>query len=469
MKSLFLLVALLFAPVLSAQQDRLQIEADASVFRYDNERQLWEWCYSFPDTALVYSMRNGQNVGEMYFRITILDTADALVKNEEWRVANTYDNSNSVRNLIGVKSFVLNPGRYKVYCIIADMARRQDSIGRSFEIVMPDVITNRIAMSDVQLATSIEMAHAQSHPAYVKGALSVLPNPSVQYIFPAVSEDSISDGILLPYYAEVYNVDTYAPGGIEARFTILDVGRRPVLEFNRSYPGDRNTVQIFGNLPLDTLSSGLYYFQLNIADREGKVVATSQRRFYVLNAGKAPELKLFAETQDYERSEFALMGDERVQEEFDQLKPLLPYHEQDKFGLLTDIVAKRKFLYVYWKQQDPDPETPENKARADFKALIDYANKFYSTLQTPGWKTDRGRVLRQYGKPDRVDVAPYTPEAKPYATWYYYAIQGGVQFSFVELNNIDYTLVHSTAKSEVSEPQWYKRFAEVLGSTQFSR
>ncbi len=472
MKSLLLLLAVVLVPSVFAQQPSIRLDADATIFRYDSTRQLWEWCYAFPDTSLVYKQRDGRSVGEMYFRISIKDTAGTLVKSEQWIVANTATvaSSRDVRNLIGVKQFALAPGKYRVDCVAADMANRQDSLSRSFLIAVTSPITDRLAMSEILLASSIEPAEEGANPAYTKGSMTVIPNPSAQYILPEVSEDSLNMGVLLPYYFEVYNAHTFSPAGINLHFTVLDAARRPLLSFNQKQNTPTDGLPIYGNLPLDTLASGVYYFQVNITDVEASaVIATGVRKFYVLNSAKLPTFSLYSESQDYEMSEFSTMGQERVQEEYEKIQPLITSHEQSKYGLLTDLTAQRKFLYVYWKQRDPDPAIPGNKAREDFESLINYANTYFSTLQTPGWRTDRGRVIRQYGKPDKVDVAPYSPEAKPYATWYYYAIQGGVQFCFVELNGVDYTLVHSTAKNELSEPEWYERFAEIMGAAQFSR
>ena len=478
MKYLSLLLAVVLVSVCSAQQPVVRLEADATIFRYDSTRQLWEWSYSFPDTALTYKQRDGQGVGEMYFRIAIRDTAGALVKNEEWIVANTAATAGdtNVRNLIGVKQFVLAPGTYQVECVAADMANRQDSLHRSFSIGIPKPVTNKLAVSGIQLPSSINPAAPGANPVYSKGGMTVVPNPSAQYIIPKMGEDEFNPGLLLPYYFEVYNAKTLSPSGIAVQFTVLDAKGASVISFTQKYNVPADGFAVYGNLPLDTLASDSYYFTVRVAGTEGAAGDSilSMKRFEVYNPAKPPVEQpvslSYVESLDFEMSEFTTMSKERIREEYEKITPLLTPHERDGYQLLTEEIAQRRFLYRYWKNQDPDPETPENEARQDFEERINYANKYFSTMQTQqGWRTDRGRILRQYGKPDKVDVSPYSTEAKPYAVWSYYYVQGGVQFCFVELNGLDYKLVHSTARNELSEPQWYKRYAEIMGAAQFHR
>jgi hypothetical protein len=45
--------------------------------------------------------------------------------------------------------------------------------------------------------------------------------------------------------------------------------------------------------------------------------------------------------------------------------------------------------------------------------------------------------------------------AKPYQTWYYYGLEKGVEFIFVDrLGNGDYQLVHSTKRGELQDENW---------------
>jgi len=86
---------------------------------------------------------------------------------------------------------------------------------------------------------------------------------------------------------------------------------------------------------------------------------------------------------------------------------------------------------------------------------VDYANQEFSTNTKEGWLTDRGRVLLIYGKPQQIDREPATSDAKAYQIWYYYELEGGVEFVFVDRRDMgEYQLVHSTKRNEINDYEW---------------
>ena len=87
------------------------------------------------------------------------------------------------------------------------------------------------------------------------------------------------------------------------------------------------------------------------------------------------------------------------------------------------------------------------------------ANKNFKADYIEGWKTDRGRIYIVYGKSDDIERHPFESSTRAYEIWKYDNIQGGVIFVFVDLSNQsgDYTLVHSTARNELSDEDWQRR------------
>ena len=56
----------------------------------------------------------------------------------------------------------------------------------------------------------------------------------------------------------------------------------------------------------------------------------------------------------------------------------------------------------FWEGRDPTPGTPTNEFRDEMQARMEAAaTLFDEPFRRPGWKTDRGRILLQYGRPDR--------------------------------------------------------------------
>ena len=77
---------------------------------------------------------------------------------------------------------------------------------------------------------------------------------------------------------------------------------------------------------------------------------------------------------------------------------------------------------------------------------IEYANRVFGNI-VPGWKTDRGHVLMEFGYPDLIDRQTYSFGAEPWEVWYYYRIAR--QYIFVDKTGFgDY---------ELMVPIWYER------------
>ncbi len=61
------------------------------------------------------------------------------------------------------------------------------------------------------------------------------------------------------------------------------------------------------------------------------------------------------------------------------------------------------------------------------------------------------------GGNDSIDIErfPSTPNENPYEIWYYYDLEGGVEFDFVDFSGFgDYKLVNSTKRGEITDPRW---------------
>lgn len=62
-------------------------------------------------------------------------------------------------------------------------------------------------------------------------------------------------------------------------------------------------------------------------------------------------------------------------------------------------------LEAFWQRHDPTPETPANEFRDTVQSRMETAaSLFREPFRRPGWRTDRGRILIEYGPPDRRTV-----------------------------------------------------------------
>ncbi|HYF02294.1 MAG TPA: GWxTD domain-containing protein [Patescibacteria group bacterium] len=453
-----LLFGLLFFTAPSLWAKVIPFSIDAAQFRYDSERTLWEMYYSLPDTSLTYTGSASGQTGELYIKTTIFSSRDTAVR-QEWIISNVKPLAlkNNVENLVGQKGFALLPGQYTVEIEIRDLNDTSAHARSSFPVNIRKFESSRIALSDLELATAITKENVDQVPAFKKGVLAVMPNPSLEYI------DTLPE---LKLYAEVYNLPLTGNQAYMANYTVFDAAKREVFSVPlvRNYSSDAIVETV--TLPMDIVPTGAYFVQLTVySPAENPVDSLSvMKKFYILNPNMKSELDVsMSEDQMFALSEFATMNPERLNSEIEKIRVIASLQEMASFNSLSEHLAQQKFIYRFWAIRDPKQETPVNEALETFRDLVNYANTYYSSIQSKeGWKSDRGRVLLKYGKPSEVNRSDYNVEGRPYETWLYNNVQGGVEFNFVDMSgHNNYKLVHSTAIGEVRDYNWQARYVRM--------
>ncbi len=117
---------------------------------------------------------------------------------------------------------------------------------------------------------------------------------------------------------------------------------------------------------------------------------------------------------------------------------ILPYNEYKELKDMKPIEQK-SYLFEYWQSRDPTPETDENELLEEFYNRVEYVNAHFGVL-SPGWKSDRGMVYIQYGKPDQVESSR-DRYGRNYEIWTY---QNSHQFVFMDDGFGDYRLYRQT-------------------------
>jgi GWxTD domain-containing protein len=148
------------------------------------------------------------------------------------------------------------------------------------------------------------------------------------------------------------------------------------------------------------------------------------------------------------------LTEEELDEIYATMKIIMDTREKELYEQ-SGVEGKANVLHAFWLRNDPDPETAYNEFKTDFYNRVQMANDLYRAEKLDGWKTDRGRVLLQYGVPNNVERTESSQERKPFEIWSYYGIQGGVEFIFVDRTGYgSYKLVHSTARDEGRDYNW---------------
>ena len=97
--------------------------------------------------------------------------------------------------------------------------------------------------------------------------------------------------------------------------------------------------------------------------------------------------------------------------------------EKDVFLKLKSDRERERFIEAFWRQRDPDPDTPENEFQKEHYRRITYANQMLGRdTPGPGWRTPMGRIYIQLGPPKQIDRFENTTELRPIILWFYDAM-----------------------------------------------
>jgi GWxTD domain-containing protein len=461
MKKLILLMTIFCAIVSFTVAKPLQIDFDYCQFFYNNDSVYYELYYSFPDTIMTYRNTARGFDGEFFFRIEIGDSTSKIF-DKNWTVG--YLNPTLPKtfkvNLFGQKTFVLPKGDYKAKITIKDDYDTSSIAGVQFEIRTKNYTQNKISVSDIELAQVIESvknASQQWNMSFKKYDYYIIPNPSLEYV---------SDTPSVKAYFEIYNAKKYSPKGFIIKYFITDALNKEVYEYQKNRISNDDGLVETVELPVEILPSGSYYLHSTIyypPDIPSDSL-TNSKKFYIINPNIPPiAVKKFTENELYEKSEFSIITDEQADIEFDKIKGIVTNSENDLYEKLTSYPAKRKFLFRFWFNRDPDTSTAVNEALEKFRENENYANKFFSlNVNNQGWKTERGRVVLKYGIPTKKDTYLAEGDKRAYEQWFYDEIQGGVEFDFVDVSGFGkYILVSSTALGEMNDQNWLNKWVKI--------
>lgn len=456
--ALILLAGALDAELANAQQFPLVVSVNQ--FRIDTSRTRVEIAYAIADTHLVFrsSPQDGYLRAELELTIrlespSVVDSAYVILES----VKPTGQFQHSL--LVGKRTFILPPDQYTVRLRIRDALRQRSAVlERTLPLVVRRFDARSITASSVELASWIARADSldrrQVNRSFLKNGLYVVPQPTAVY-----------EGTepMLYAYTELYNLDNCRCDSVVLRYHILDAALNEVFDLRYKRPVVGNEQAEVVTIPLDGLATGAYYLTLSIEQGKSGEQQLARQQFYVVNPELPPQpLRMLSEDELFLQSPFATMDDNQLALEIASARLVARPAELEPYDQLTSTIARRRFLFRYWLQQDPDPTTPINERYEEFRKARDYAALNYRSSRYPeGWNSDRGRVLLKYGFPSQIDRAYFNMDgAHPHEIWRYDNVQGGVIFVFVDQQGTgNYVLVHSTALYEIRNENWYRQFA----------
>ena len=336
-----------------------------------------------------------------------------------------------------ISKFYVEPGDYTLQVTIVDVHTKQKQTMRrpvSLQLFPAD----DLAISDITLASQV--VKAKSDNEFTRYGHDVVPNAQRTFT---------SSAPMMYYFFEGYNLS--GNGDYEIHTRILSLNKDVVQDFpvkTKQMPG--TSVVEWGGLNTAGLGSGIYKLSIQVTDKVTQETVSKDRTFYVLRESKKEQ------GGDVVKDDYAGLSPAQVDEIF-RVVSLVMDKKEKRLYTKSDDVGKRKVLTAFWERNDPTPETPKNEFKQEFYRRVQMANHDFGSGSDDGWSTDRGRVLIKYGPPSNIEKMQSAIDQKPWVTWEYYEIQGGVVFIFVDRTGYgSFQLVHSDARDEVQDNDWQR-------------
>ena len=353
---------------------------------------------------------------DLSFQKSDSGTYDAEVKlvvaiyNDKDRVVNSrivkkmlslddYTLTNSRNDKISINSeFLVEPGKYVVLLKSIDMLT-DEQVQRKVQVEIPDFSKDNLSVSDIRLYRDVTTDTLGRIIKYIPAFGSNFTDRMATF-YAAFDIFSKADTIAANIKLSLINKDND---------TELDTTINKILK-------SALTTQII-NIPIKKLTHNAYTLKVEVETKNDEAENDHFVSFFWTEVpGTEEDIDLAFRQMNY-----IAAGDS------------LDYYE-DK-----SLVEKRAFFKRFWKRRDPNPDTEKNELQDEFFKRINLVNRNFSAFSVPGWRTDRGRILIKFGKPDEIDRHPFEMDRKPYVIWRYYGIRK--EFVFEDVSGFgDYRL-----------------------------
>lgn len=447
----FLLLLMAGGPALAQKQAGRQtfvLNLDYAKFRNDDSSGYLEIYYGFYPSLVTFGQREGVRTGILKVSTRIKDVATGLLRVNSLSTVlipppdTSRGPAGSV--MISQAGYALPFGEYQLDVKVVDSL----APARGDSIALPITIQSygtTPAISDLELCSNIKNS-TDKGSLYYKNSLEVIPNPTL--VFGAMSHP------MMFTYSEIYNLDVDQTYTVKTQVVGGD-GKIVKESFKARKFGVNNAVEA-GIVNVASIASGKYRLRVLLADEKGNQVSQVEKVFYVYN----PHIQsgqTAAAAASLKATELAGMSADEMGEEFQKAQYLSTDQEKKTFAQITSPEGRREFLGKFWSEVEAGRLGRPPLLRSVYLQRILSANQRFRAMGREGWRTDRGRVLMIYAEPDEIERFPSAQNNKPYEVWYYYSIENGVQFIFIDRSGFsDYVLVHSTKRGELQDEEWQR-------------
>lgn len=461
MKYVFLLFLSVFFSLSYAKS--LRVMVDYKQFYAPNEGAYVEFYMQFLARSIHFQGDSLSGFSAALSTQIIISKEDKIVQFDKFKIEKDFGQKDFVEDLYSVKRFSLEPGDYTVEYEFIDANNPKDTILFVQEIQV-DEVSKSSFFSEVLLVESLTKSNVSG--AFVRNGFEMIPH--LMNYFNVESERLIA-------YVELYNTHLYKDElpKFALRYYLRDEsnGRRlDQYAVTKVYKSEE-VVPLIVNMNISELGTGTYSLIFEFLDIDETVLKNREISFDRFNPTYEDVTVDFTQIILDPRF-FEELPNDSVFYYLESLTPISSRADISQIFTLIDqkdIELAKKYFQSYWIRTNPKEPTD---AWIKYKRLVLGVQKEYGTMLFPGYKSDRGRVLLQYGPPSARIQRPNEPGEYPYEIWQYYKISSFSNRRFVFYNPMgvgnEYVLLHADLPGELFNNRWVQDLSRT-GSSVRSR
>ncbi len=307
---------------------------------------------------------------------------------------NTTTSKNSYN--ISYRTTSLNPGKYKLRCIIEDSDSKKN-VTISAVANVP-VFIDSVDLSDIVLVSKF------------------LRDESGEKIVPHVSNIITNKDEKISFFYELYSDKDRS---VFLEYQVMDEEDEQIYSQIVSEDIKQGTNIVHHHINNEKIALGNFKLMINVESEKGELIKNVVKKF---------RSKIFGFPNSITNLTSAIS----------QMEYIANSNEIEFIQEGENFDDQLKRYLAYWNQKDPSPNTEENEVMLEYYRRIAYANEKFTNYKE-GWKTDMGMIYVTLGPPNQVDRHPFDYDSKPYEIWDYYEINK--RFIFVDQTGFgDYRL-----------------------------
>jgi GWxTD domain-containing protein len=448
---LFILPTLLWADF--TQGGDIPIQADVARFKASKGFTYLEVYLTFPRDKFERQQVEDKFEAQVEIRVNIVKD-DSLISSQTWDTVDKSEPNEQIKSsqqIFDLYATFIKEGKYKLKVIVRDKVGKVAGWAERDFVISP-FPTNKLVMSDIQFGYRITPTSEKNK--FVKNGHYVFPNPGSIYG---------KENALMYYYNEIYNLsplqrDTDSTYSVYISIHDLKGNLVQKLPEKKKQRKGSSLLEL-GQINISALSAGVYQLAIHVVDEAIPDTALQLRNFLLYSGEPLATTSSSGSSQaKSDAIEFSGSSEKELDELYEKSRYVATKNENKLYKKL-DLDGKREFMANFWRNRDSNKSTAVNEFMLEYLQRIAIAEAQFRSGNKEGWRTHRGRVYLTYGEPSEIERFPSSMGEKPYEIWYYHALEGGVQFIFIDLSGFgEYQLVHSTSRNEIQDYGWQSRW-----------